>query len=79
MLLMRVVDLIFLCAPAAHQEGQEGFRVLDFAYHFFPMVAMTVGLGGIWLWYFFTQLKKRPLLPVGAPDLKDALAVEEHH
>ena len=79
MLLMRVVDLIFLFAPAAHQEGQEGFRVVDFAYHFFPMVAMTVGLGGIWLWYFFTQLKRRPLLPIGAPDLKEALAVEEHH
>jgi hypothetical protein len=79
MLVMRVVDLIFLFAPSAHQEGQEGFRVVDFAYHFFPMLLMTAGLGGIWLWYFFGELKKRPLLPVGAPDLEQALTVAEHH
>ena len=44
------------------------------------MFAMTLGLGGIWLWYYFGQLAARPLLPLGDRDLEKAIApAAEHH
>ena len=46
---------------------------------FVPMFSMAIGLGGIWLWYYFGQLAERPLLPLGAPDLEKAIAASEHH
>lgn len=78
MLFMRVVDLIFLFAPASAQEpgASAGIRPMDFL----TMFGMTLGLGGIWLFYFFAQLVKRPLVPVGAPELEKALeAAHAHH
>ena len=33
-----------------------------------------MGLIGIWLWYFLTQLEKRPLMPLHEPQLEEALA-----
>ncbi len=78
MLFMRVVDLIFLFAPAsAHGPGASaGIHATDFV----TMFGMTIGLVGIWLFYFFAQLAKRPLVPVGAPDLDKALeAAHAHH
>lgn len=79
MLFMRVIDLVFLFAPSAHAGGGHEFHASDILYHMLPMLAMTVGLGGIWLWFYFGQLKTRPLLPVGAPDLQKALEAAEHH
>jgi hypothetical protein len=78
MLVMRVVDLIFLFAPgtqAAEQAGGAGLNPQDFV----TMFLAVVGVGGIWLWFFLGQLAARPLLPVGAPGLEDALAAPAHH
>ncbi|HYY98213.1 MAG TPA: hypothetical protein VE642_06455, partial [Pyrinomonadaceae bacterium] len=79
MLFMRVFDLVFFFAPSVHQGGEAAFGVRDILTSFGPMFAMAVGLGGIWLWYYFGQLASRPLLPLGAPDLEKALAAPEHH
>lgn len=32
-----------------------------------------IEIGGIWLWYFFGQLAKRPLVPVMDPFLENAI------
>lgn len=75
-IVMRVVDVIYLIAPAMHHEGGEPhFSLLDFL----TMFGATIGLGGIWLWYFATQLKRRPLLPLQAPDLDKAIAPASGH
>jgi len=79
MLFMRVFDLVFFFAPSVHQGGEAEFGARDILTSFVPMLAMTAGLGGIWLWYYFGQLKARPLLPLGAPDLEKAIAASEHH
>jgi hypothetical protein len=79
MLFMRVFDLVFFFAPSVHQGGEADFGVRDILTSFVPMFAMAIGLGGIWLWYYFGQLAERPLLPLGAPDLEKALAMPEHH
>ncbi|MGB8509602.1 MAG: hypothetical protein WCD76_14540 [Pyrinomonadaceae bacterium] len=81
MLVMRVVDLIFIIAPAAYQDTAEpsGIHWQDLL----TMTAASVGLFGIWLWYYFGELAKRPLLPIGAPDLEKSLeaaaASTDHH
>ena len=79
MLFMRVFDLVFLFAPSVHQggEGEWGWR--DLLTSFVPMFAMALGVGGIWLWYYFGQLAAHPLLPLGAPDLEKAITATEHH
>jgi MFS family permease len=79
MLFMRIVDLVFLIAPAAHAGGGREFHGSDVLLHFVPMLCMALGLGGVWLWYFIGQLRSRPLLPLGAPDLARAIAPVEGH
>ena len=37
-------------------------------------LAAPLAIGGLWLWMFFTQLAQRPLLAVGDPYLREALA-----
>jgi hypothetical protein len=75
-IVMRVVDMIYLVAPAAHQEsGETHISALDFL----TMFGATIGLGGIWLAFFAWQLKRRPLLPLQSPDLEAAIHPVGHH
>jgi len=63
-LLMRFVDLYWLVTPSFRKDGF-GLSYLDFT--------IPIGLVGIWLAYFLTQLEKRPLMPVNAPHLEEVL------
>ena len=71
-LVMRLVDMFFLISPnpriATHGESLPlslSFSWLD--------IAGPVAVGGIWLWYFFGELMKRPLVPVMDPFLENAI------
>jgi hypothetical protein len=64
-LCMRCVDLYWLVAPDFRKESF-GLSWMDFT--------APMGLIGIWLWYFLTQLEKRPLMPSQEPFLEEALA-----
>jgi hypothetical protein len=79
MIFMRVVDLVFFFAPSVHQGGEGEWHSGDLLRSFLPMLSMALGLGGIWLWYYFGQLASRPLLPLGERDLEQAIAASEHH
>ena len=82
-LVMRYADLFFLIAPdfaadgmnlhllPAPQPGQEAHASHLFV-HWLD-VAAPIGIGGIWVWLFLTQLVQRPLLPLRDPQLADAL------
>ena len=61
---MRFVDLYWLIAPSFRTESF-GLSFLDFT--------IPVGLVGLWLAYFLTQLEKRPLMPPNAPHLEEVL------
>jgi hypothetical protein len=61
----RVVDLFWLVRPEFPQAG--------FAVHWLD-VTLAIGLGGVWLGMFARQLKARPLLPVGEPEVREILA-----
>jgi hypothetical protein len=55
-LLMRVLDVIWWIEPAHPHDTAGGylFGLVD--------VAAVVGLGGVWMWCFLGELRKRPLL-----------------
>lgn len=65
LLVMRLVDLYWIVVPGLDREG----------IHVNWMQFTTpVGLGAIWLAAFCWELKRRPLLPLGAPNLEEALS-----
>jgi len=63
---MRLVDTYWLVIPDA-TNGPVAVSWVD--------IAALLGLGGIWLAYFLTQLGKRPLMPV---DDSELLAAQEN-
>lgn len=69
-IIFRLVDIYWLIAPEFH-HGKFHLHLLD--------ILAPIGLGGVWLWLFFQQLKKRPLLPVGDPELEGAIGPGEGH
>lgn len=64
MIAMRYLDLFYIIGPEAYPDG---LRV-----HWLDL-ATVVGIGGIWVSAFASNLKTRPLLPVGDPELANAL------
>jgi hypothetical protein len=71
-LLMRIVDMFYLIGPSDRIAG--GIDPATFYVSWLDFVA-PIGIGGIWLWYFFGQLMKRPLVPINDPYLDNAI----HH
>jgi hypothetical protein len=69
-LLARVLDLFWLVAPdlAGHGAGVH----VPLHIHWLD-VMVPVGVGGVWLWVFTRELKGRPLLPVGDPEIRERL------
>jgi hypothetical protein len=60
-LLMRAVDYFFLIGPTPRIEahgGEQGAFIISYL----DFVAL-IAVGGIWLWYFFGQLRARPVVP----------------
>jgi NADH:ubiquinone oxidoreductase subunit 3 (subunit A) len=72
-LFMRLVDYYFQIGPSPMiSGGSEGhFSWMD--------IAGPVGIGGIWLWWFFKELKQRPLVPINDPFLENAIAHGKAH
>jgi hypothetical protein len=64
-LFMRLVDLYWLVAPDFAKNSSPGGSWLD--------LAAPLGVIGLWLAYFLKQLEKRPLMPLGDPQLQEAL------
>ncbi len=64
-LVARVVDLLWLVRPEFPPAGF-GLHWLD--------LALPIGIGGVWLGVFAGQLKRRPLLPLGEPEVQELLA-----
>jgi hypothetical protein len=76
-LLMRLIDLFWLTAPnfypgfkeGARAAGLQGFGPLDLAMY----ILCPIALGGLWLFFFFSRLEKRSLLPVNDPHFVEML------
>jgi hypothetical protein len=67
---IRLVDLIWLIAPVYSHEGSFPISLAN--------VAIPVGLGGVWLFLFASQLRRHALVPVNDPYFKEMLAHGQH-
>ena len=68
-LALRYVDLFWQLAPSMRGD-RLGVKWTD--------AAALAGIGGIWLGFFLRALGSRPVVPVNAPHLKEALADGGH-
>ena len=77
-LFMRLVDMYYLIAPSPWINGatgiiEHGVR-FDFLAGFTPFdIVGPIAVGGIWLWWFFGELMKYPLVPINDPFLESAI------
>ncbi|MEJ7698514.1 MAG: hypothetical protein WKF71_02545 [Pyrinomonadaceae bacterium] len=69
-LLLRLIDMFYMIGPSP-MIGMHG-KEMEFHISWMDFVA-PFAVGGIWLWYFFGELAKRPLVPVNEPFLPDAI------
>lgn len=75
MLVMRWVDLLWQVEPGfIHGHGQ--FQNVA---HYWLYLAAPAAIGGIWVFLFVRELKKRPLLPINDPYLAEAIEAHGHH
>ena len=76
-LFLRLVDMYYIIGPSPRigMHGQELPFSLSFSW--MDLVA-PVAVGGIWLWWFFGELMKRPLVPVNDPFLENAIEHGHH-
>jgi hypothetical protein len=74
-MIMRYVDLYWLMGPELHR-ALDG-RGTPFTVHWLDIV-MWFAIGGIWLWFWAGELRKRPLLPLKDPFLEEALHPSHH-
>jgi hypothetical protein len=68
LIFMRLVDLFWMTRP-------------EFTSHALPTwldIVVPIALGGLWLGFFAFNLKQCPLLPLGDPDLAEAIEHHEH-
>ena len=77
-LFVRYADIFMLVSPEFASTGQNmhllaGEHEGQFFVHWLDLAA-PLAIGGLWLWMFFTELRKRPLLAVGDPYLRESLA-----
>jgi hypothetical protein len=68
LIFMRLVDLFWLTRPEFTANAVPG--LMDFA--------AILALAGIWFAVFARNLKTQPLLPLGDPDVEEAIEVHEH-
>jgi hypothetical protein len=80
-LFMRFVDLFMLVSPEFASTGVN-LHLVEGESHVFVHwldIAAPIGIGGVWLWMFFTQLAQRPLLALRDPYLHQALQSSGGH
>jgi len=68
LIFMRLVDLFWMTRPEFTSRAMPTW--LD--------VVLPLALGGLWLGFFAFNLKQCPLLPLGDPDLAEAIEHHEH-
>lgn len=75
-LVMRLVDMFYHIAPTSF-HGQPHYNN-PFNIHWMDFVG-PVAVGGLWLAYFFYELKKRPMLPHQDPFYENAIKHGQQH
>jgi hypothetical protein len=83
LLVIRVIDTFMYVTPEFSTSGVNRWMTPgEHASVFFVSwldVVTPIAIGGIWFWMFYTQLRQRPLLPLGDPYLASALESSGGH
>jgi len=69
-LVMRIVDITWTIGPVFRHDGSS-LSWVDFA--------VSLGIGGVWLVFFFRNLAARPLVPARDPYFQQAVAANGGH
>ena len=75
-LVMRVIDMFYQIGPTPRIT--EGIASGAFHIDWLDIVA-PIAIGGIWLWWFFGELMKRPMVPVQDPFFASAVEHGKGH
>lgn len=75
-LVMRVIDMFYQIGPTPRIT--EGIASGAFHIDWLDIVA-PIAIGGIWLWWFFGELLKRPLVPIKDPFFESAVEHGKGH
>jgi hypothetical protein len=84
LLFARYADLYMMITPEFVSTGQNvhlvegGEAVSHFFVHWLDLAA-PLAVGGLWFWMFLTELKKRQMLAVGDPYLRESMATAGGH
>jgi hypothetical protein len=76
-LVMRLVDMFYLIGPS-NRIFAGGIEQGAFYVHWLDIVA-PIAVGGIWLWWFFGELMKRPMVPFKDPYFEGAIEHGKGH
>ena len=68
---MRIVDMFYLIGPS-ERVLPGGLEQGAFYISWLDIVA-PIAVGGLWLWWFFGELQKRPLVPAKDPYFEEAI------
>ena len=83
LLVIRVIDTFMYVTPEFSAAGANRWFVPGEHQSVFFVswldVVTPIAIGGLWFWMFFTQLRQRPLLPIGDPYLPAALESSGGH
>ena len=83
LLIVRLIDTFMYVSPEfSAAGGNRWFVPGEHGSVFFVNwldVVTPVAIGGLWFWMFYTQLRQRPLLPIGDPYLASALEASGGH
>jgi hypothetical protein len=77
-LVLRLVDMYYLIGPTP-RISTHGKSLEFFASFSWMDIVAPLAVGGIWLWYFFGELMKRPLVPINDPYLANAIEHGKGH
>jgi len=69
---VRVADLYWIVGPDLLGHGHEA---VPLSFHWLD-VAAPLGLGGLWLVQFARELRRRPLLPLGEPEVMELVELQ---
>lgn len=80
-LVIRLVDMYFNIGPSPmlglHGDAKLYVNLLE-RISVFDFIG-PIAIGGIWLWFFFRELQKRPLVPIMDPFLESAIEHGKGH
>ena len=83
LLIIRFIDTFMYVTPEFSTAGANRWFVPGEHQSVFFVnwldVVTPIAIGGLWFWMFFTQLRQRPLLPIGDPYLPAALESSGGH